>query len=112
VSAALSRMAATSLSFVLCLIYLLLFPFHAGGMAALIGISTIALTLLGRSEDIITTGITTAVVMVVAAISPEHAWKEPILRLVDTVVGVGVGVAAAWISLSTGSAPQSQRAGA
>jgi multisubunit Na+/H+ antiporter MnhB subunit len=47
----------------------------------------------------ITTGITTAVVMVVAGISPQHAWKQPILRLVDTVVGIGVGMVAARISL-------------
>jgi uncharacterized membrane protein YccC len=109
VSAALSRMAATLLSFVLCLVYLLIFPFHAWGMAALIGIGAIILTLLGRSEDIITTGITTAVVMVVAGISPQHAWIQPILRLVDTVVGVGVGIAAAWISLSIGSRSNPQR---
>jgi uncharacterized membrane protein YccC len=99
-SAALSRMAATSLSFILCLVYLLIFPFHAWGMATLIGIGAIVLTLLRRSEDIITTGITTAVVMVVAGISPRHAWMQPILRLIDTIVGVGVGIAAAWISLS------------
>lgn len=98
-SAALSRMAATLLSFVLCLLYLLVLPFSAGGMAALIGIGAMVLTLLGRPEDIITTGITTAVVMVVAGISPQHAWKEPILRLVDTVVGIGVGMVAARISL-------------
>src|SRR5580692_7475931 len=103
VRAALSRMAATLLSFVLCLVYLLIFPFSPWGMAALIGIGVIILTLLGRSEDIITTGITTAVVMVVAGISPQHAWIQPILRLVDTIVGVGVGIAAAWISLSIGS---------
>src|ERR1700730_3606995 len=36
-SSALSRMAATLLSFVLCLVYLLIFPFSAWGMAALIG---------------------------------------------------------------------------
>jgi uncharacterized membrane protein YccC len=112
VRAALSRMAATSLSFFLCLIYLLIFPFHAWGVAALIGIGAIVLTLFGRSEDIITTGITTAVVMVVAGISPEHAWIQPILRLVDTVVGVGVGIAAAWISLSIGSRSNPQRSGA
>jgi uncharacterized membrane protein YccC len=100
VNAALSRMAATLLSFVLCLGYLLIFPFHAWAMAVLIGIGATALTLLGRSEDIITTGITTAVVMVVAGISPQHAWKQPILRLADTVVGVSVGIAAAWISLT------------
>jgi uncharacterized membrane protein YccC len=98
-SAALSRMAATLLSFVLCLVYLLIFPFSAWGMAALIGIGAMVLTLLGRPEDMITTGITTAVVMVVAGISPQHAWKQPILRLVDTVVGIGVGMVAARISL-------------
>jgi uncharacterized membrane protein YccC len=109
VGAALSRMAATSLSFVLCLVYLLIFPFHAWGMAALIGIGTIALSLLGRSEDIITAGITTAVVMVVAGLSPHHAWKQPILRLIDTVVGVGVGIVAAWISVTIGSRSNPQR---
>jgi uncharacterized membrane protein YgaE (UPF0421/DUF939 family) len=112
VNAALSRMAATSLSFILCLVYLLIFPFHAWGMAALIGIGAIVLTLLGRSEDIITTGITTAVVMVVAGISPRHAWMQPILRLIDTIVGVGVGIAAAWISLSIRSRSDPQRSDA
>jgi hypothetical protein len=43
-------------------------------MAVLIGIGTVAIALLGRRDDIVTTGITTAVVMVVAAISPENAW--------------------------------------
>jgi hypothetical protein len=37
--------------------------------------------------------------MVVGAISPDHAWKEPILRMVDTIVGVAVGVLGAGISL-------------
>src|SRR5580698_11032740 len=37
-SAALSRAAATMLSFTLCLVYLLIFPFHVMGMAVLIGI--------------------------------------------------------------------------
>ena len=38
------------------------------------------------------TGITTAVILVVAAVSPQHAWEQPILRLADTVVGA----IAAW----------------
>lgn len=97
VRAALSRMVATSLSFALCLVYLLIFPFTPWGMAALIGLGTIALRLAGRSEDIVTTGITTAVVMVVAGINPQHAWKQPILRLLDTVAGICVGIAGAWI---------------
>lgn len=101
VRAALSRMTATLLSFALCLAYLLIFPFHAWGLAALIGIGAIIMMLTGRSEDIITTGISTAVVMVVAGISPQHAWKTPILRLIDTAVGVVVGIAAARIVLTS-----------
>jgi len=98
-SAALSRLAATCMSFVLCLLYLLIFPFSPWGLAALIVIGAALMSLLGRSEDIITTGITTAVVMVVAAISPHAAWKEPVLRAIDTAVGIAVGVAAARINL-------------
>jgi len=100
VHAALSRMAATSVSFVLCLAYLLIFPFQPWGMATLIGIGAVAMTLIGRSDETVTTGITTAVVMVVAALSPHNAWRQPLLRMLDTAVGVGVGVASARISLS------------
>jgi hypothetical protein len=95
--AALSRMMATSISFGLCLVYLLIFPFHVWGMAALIGIGAIVVTTMGRPDDTITTGITIAVVMVVAALSPHAAWRQPILRLFDTAVGVAVGVVAAWL---------------
>jgi uncharacterized membrane protein YgaE (UPF0421/DUF939 family) len=102
VGAALSRVGATSLSFVLCFIYLLFLPFHLWGMAMLIGVGAVAMSLLDRPEDVITTGITTVVVMVVAAMSPDHAWKQPILRVLDTTVGVGVGVVGAWISLKSG----------
>ena len=38
-----------------------------------------------------------AVVLVVAGQSQGQAWLQPILRLVDTVVGVAVGLAAVWI---------------
>jgi uncharacterized membrane protein YccC len=96
-------MGATSLSFALCFLYILFLPFHVWGLAMLIGVGAVAMSLLRRPDDIITTGITTAVVMVVAAISPDHAWKQPILRVVDTIVGVAVGVAGAWISLKSRS---------
>jgi uncharacterized membrane protein YgaE (UPF0421/DUF939 family) len=95
--AGLSRMAATSVSFALCLMYLLIFPFHLWGMAALIGIGAIIVTTMGRPDDTITTGITIAVVMVVAALSPHDGRRQPILRLVGTAVGVAVGVATAWL---------------
>ena len=106
VSAAISRISATLLSFGLCLVYLLIFPFRPWGMVVLIGIGAAVLTLVGRSKDIITTGITTTVVMVVAGISPQHAWKQPVLRLIDTIVGVAVGIAGAWIGRRlTGRSP-------
>jgi len=97
VSAALSRTAATSLSFVLCLGYLLVFPFSSWGMAILIGIGTVILIMVNRPGDVITASITTAVVMVVAGISPQHAWSQPILRLLDTLIGIAVGITAVWI---------------
>jgi uncharacterized membrane protein YccC len=89
----------TLVSFVLCLIYLSLLPFHVWGLGVLIATSALAVDLLGRPDDAITAAITTTVIMVEAAVSPAHAWEEPILRFADTVVGVVVGVAAAWLGL-------------
>jgi hypothetical protein len=54
------------------------------------------------------TGITTAAVMVVAELAPEHAWRQPILRLID----ITVGAAAAWIGnqvIRAGGALEQQR---
>jgi hypothetical protein len=65
-------------------------------LTALIGIGTVAMALSGRRDDIVTTRITTAVVMVVAAMSPEDAWRQRVLRLSDTMVGITVGVAYTW----------------
>ncbi|MGC2321332.1 MAG: FUSC family protein [Terriglobales bacterium] len=102
--AALSRMYATLVSFALCFVYLLILPFRPLGLAVLIAIGAIVMSLVGQAEDIVTTGITTTVVMVVAGMSPEHAWKQPILRLIDTVVGTAVGIVGARIGLAlTGS---------
>ena len=61
-------------------------------MAVLIGVGTVVMMLLGRRDDIVTTGITTTVVMVVVAISPQEAWKQPLLRLLDTIVGIAIGI--------------------
>jgi Fusaric acid resistance protein-like len=99
VAAAVSRMSATSVSFVLCLIYLAFLPFHAWALALLVGASALVVMLLGRPGDAVTAGITTAVIMVVAAVSPQHAWQQPILRLADTIVGVAVGAIAAWVGM-------------
>ncbi len=99
VSAAVSRIAATAVSFVLCLAYLAFLPFRVWALALLIGLSMLAVHLIGRPGDAATAAITTAVVLVAAAVSPQHAWQQPVLRLADTVVGVAVGVAAAWLGL-------------
>jgi uncharacterized membrane protein YgaE (UPF0421/DUF939 family) len=91
-SAGAQRFVATCVSFALCEIYFLIFPFKAVGMAALLGIGTLILMILGRREDIVTTAITTVVVMVVAAVDPRAAWLQAPLRLLDTVVGIAVGI--------------------
>ena len=99
VGAAVSRMTATAVSMVLCLIYLSFLPFHAWALAVLVGASALAVMLLGRPGDAVTAAITTTVIMVVAAVTPQHAWQQPILRLADTIVGVAVGVIAAWAGI-------------
>jgi uncharacterized membrane protein YccC len=97
--AAVSRLAATAVSAVLCLVYLVFLPFAVWGLAVLIGASVLAVTLIGRPGDAITAAITTAVILVASEVSPQHAWQQPILRLADTVVGAAVGLAAAWAGL-------------
>jgi len=94
-----ARFFATSVSFVLTFVYLLLLPFSPVGMAAIIGLGTIVVMLLGRREDVVTTAITTTVVMVVAGLSPASlAWTIPPLRLLDTVIGIVIGVGGWWIA--------------
>jgi uncharacterized membrane protein YccC len=96
-AAGISRLIATCVSFALCLAYLLVLPFHPAGLAVLLGVGTLVMMYLGRRDDIVTTAITTTVVMVVAALSPQNAWQQPLLRLADTVVGIAIGVACKWI---------------
>jgi uncharacterized membrane protein YgaE (UPF0421/DUF939 family) len=91
--AGLDRLIATCVSFALCLAYLLIFPFTPVGLALLLAIGVLVMTALGQRSDIVTTGITTAVVMVVAGMSPQTAWQQPVLRLIDTVIGIALGVA-------------------
>ena len=97
--AALSRMSGTLVSFLFCLIYLSMLPFHVWALPVLIGLSALAVTLLGRPGDAATAAITTAVVLIVADVSPRDAWEQPILRFFDTLIGVAIGVAAAWLTL-------------
>jgi uncharacterized membrane protein YccC len=99
VGAAVSRMSGTLVSFVLCLIYLSFLPFHVWALPVLIGASALAVTLLGRPGDAATAAITTAVVLIVADVSPRDAWEQPILRFFDTLIGVAIGVAVAWFTL-------------
>jgi uncharacterized membrane protein YgaE (UPF0421/DUF939 family) len=95
-AAGISRLAATLISLLLCLSYLSLFPIISFGMAVLIAIGTLIAMSLGRRDDIGLTAITTAVVMIVAASEPQNAWLQPLLRLVDTMIGITVGVACKW----------------
>src|SRR5258708_26903293 len=46
-AAAGSRLAATSVSFVICLVYLVFLPFHVWALPVLIGISALAATMIG-----------------------------------------------------------------
>ena len=96
-SAGVARMVATSVSFALCLVYLSLARPSASGMALVLAAGTVVLILIGRRDEIITTAITTIVVMVVAILNPADALSQPLLRLMDTVVGIAVGVACSCV---------------
>jgi len=90
------RLYATGTSFALCLAYLLVLPFNGAGMAVLLGIGALIVTALGHRDDVLTFGITTVVVMVAAALAPAgKAWEIPVLRLLDTAIGIVIGVAVA-----------------
>jgi uncharacterized membrane protein YgaE (UPF0421/DUF939 family) len=97
--AAVARFFATCVSCVLTFVYLLLLPFSPVGMAVIIGLGTIVVMLLGRRDDVVITGITTTVIMVVAGLGPASlGWTIPPLRLLDTVIGIVVGVGCWWIA--------------
>lgn len=97
VSAGIARLIATSVSFALCLPYLLFFPATPLGLAGLLALGSVIMMLLNRRSDIIMTAITTVVVMVVATIDPHDNWRQPLLRLADTVVGITIGVSCQWV---------------
>jgi uncharacterized membrane protein YccC len=93
---------ATVVSFVLCIAYLLVFPFHALGLAAVVGLGAVILLLARRGSDVVTAGVTTAVILVVAAQTPDKTWEPPVLRLINTAIGIGVGLAMAWLTRRLG----------
>lgn len=95
---ALSRMSATLTSFILCTIYVLLFSFSIWGMGLIVFIGAVTLTGLRRPDDITTTSITSAVVLVVAGLATHDRWAQPLLRLLDTAVGVLIGLIAAMLA--------------
>jgi uncharacterized membrane protein YgaE (UPF0421/DUF939 family) len=97
-SAAISRLVSTCVSFALCLIYLLFLPANPLGMAILIGGGALLMMLAGRRDEINLVAITTAVILIVAAENPQAAWQQPLLRLADSVAGVAVGIACIWIT--------------
>ncbi len=98
ITAAVTRVLATLVSFVLCELYLIFLPFHLWGFALLLGLSALIPILAGRPAEAVTAAITTAVLLPLSQLSPHQAWEQPILRLADTIVGIAVGIAAAWLS--------------
>ena len=97
-SAGAGRLIATCVSFALSLPYLWFFPANVAGMAILLAVGTLLMLLLDRRDDSITAAVTTIVVMIVALNNPVDAWQQPLLRLLDTVVGVAIGVGGKWIA--------------
>lgn len=98
-----TRLSATVMSLVVCLVYLLIFPVTAIGIGVVIGVGSLLAAALGRPQDAVLTGITSTVVLVVADLGSSSArWVQPVLRLLDTGVGIAVGLAAAALAAWVG----------
>lgn len=98
ISASIARLIATAVSCGTCLVLLLLVRPTAIGMALILTVGTLLLTAMNLREAVVTMAITTIVVMVVAILGPESGRTQPLLRFIDTVVGIAVGVACRWIA--------------
>lgn len=111
VATAVSRVAATGASLIICLAYLLIAHSHPWAWALLIALGATLVAGLGRPDLVIMTAITIAVIMVVAELEPRNAWEQPIFRFIDTVIGVLVGVGAAGLALraTTAAGPTRRR---
>jgi uncharacterized membrane protein YgaE (UPF0421/DUF939 family) len=96
--AGVSRIVATLTSFVLCFFYLCLLSPSVVGMAILLMIGTFVMLLIERRDDIAVAAATTIVVLVVAMGAPERPWLQPVIRLGDTLVRIGIGVACKWLA--------------
>jgi len=108
VSASIGRLIATAVSCVLCLALMMLVRPNALGMALILAVGTLLLIALNLRDTIITMAITTVVVMAVAIISPAEARIQPVLRFIDTVVGIAVGLACLWLAsrVESGTTPR------
>jgi hypothetical protein len=83
-------MIATCISLALCLAYL------SCGHGCADWLRNDNNAAVGTTRYIFTTGITNANGQVLAGISPQGALHAAVLRLIDTAVGVAVGVACRW----------------
>ena len=91
-----SRLAATVMSLLVCLLYLVFFPVTAVGIALVIGLGSVLAIAPGRPQDTASTGITSTVVLIVADVGrPAPQGVQPLLRLLDTAIGIAVGLCAA-----------------
>lgn len=96
------RIAATLLAFALCELYLLVLPFSIWGLGVMVALSGIAATLIGRPGDAGTAAITTAVILIASSLTqPNLVLFQPLLRLIDTILGAGINVlvASGWARL-------------
>ena len=97
-AAGISRLIATFAGFALCLIYLLLLPATTIGMGVLIAVGVLLMIISGRRDETGLTAITIAIITIIAANNPQDAWLQPLLRLVDTLIGISIGVACKWVA--------------
>lgn len=101
-SSAKFRLIGSFMGAILSGIYLYFFPFSIIGLTATIGVGVILCYIIGISQSIKLTGVTIAVVVIVATLEHQlHPFMNAGLRFMECAIGTAAAVLVALIADST-----------
>ncbi|WP_211829337.1 FUSC family protein [Kistimonas asteriae] len=92
-----TRVTGSAIGCLFGAVYLLLFSFNPFSYALFIGIASLLCYLLNYGQHVKLAAITMSVVIVVSSVSEINPVKNAILRLIESCIGVGVGVLVSWL---------------
>ncbi len=97
IATARTRVTGSAIGCLFGAVYLLLFSFNPFTYALFIGIASLLCYLLNYGQHVKLAAITMSVVIVVSSVSQINPVKNALLRLIESCIGVGVGVLVSWL---------------